>query len=82
MRGRLSSTMPESIAGSSKQKYEKTPTADIQKDHSNYFLEHTEIRVRCNLKNCNGKSRWLCKKYGIHLYLENNRNCFVNFHNS
>jgi hypothetical protein len=53
-------------------------TIGIRNDHTDHFPKHT-TKGRC--KQCEGGyTRWMCEKCGIHLCLNEHKNCFKNYH--
>lgn len=51
---------------------------DVRYDEISHFPKPTTNKVRCKL--CSMHSRTVCIKCKVHLCLNNNRNCFLNFH--
>lgn len=65
---------------SRKYKLPETKTSEtIRYDQISHFPDFSKSKVRC--KFCGKHSRILCIKCQVHLCLNNNRNCFIIYHN-
>lgn len=63
---------------------EVRPLREVQLDMVNHLPIHSEKSLpgRCKKPGCPGKSRWLCQKCKVHLCLQKDKNCFLDFHNT
>lgn len=81
-RGRPSSLNESSPLTVKRQNVEVRPLDEVRYDNVGHFPEHSGqgLPLRCKNQNCGGKSRWKCTKCKIHLCLQKEKNCFMNFH--
>lgn len=79
-RGRPSNEEEQQRSSTSKSATEVRPMHSVQWDNLGHYPCHTESKIRCKKPNCSGRSRWKCIKCEVHLCLEENKNCFIDFH--
>ena len=58
----------------------KRPIDDVRTDGDSHLPDWTEKRQRCKMRNCDKFSYIACFKCGVHLCLNKDRNCSVDFH--
>ena len=58
----------------------KRPVDDVRTDGDSHLPQWKEKRQRCKMNNCERLSYISCLKCGIHLCLNKDRNCFLDFH--
>lgn len=67
---KISSTRPQSFR----------PTKSIRTDKIDHWPTFTEKREKCKMPKCKGFTFVTCTKCNIHLCLNKNNNCFMNYH--
>jgi len=58
----------------------KRPADDVRKDGESHLPDWSSKRQRCKMNNCDSLSYIYCLKCGVHLCLNKDRNCFLEFH--
>lgn len=82
-RGRPSNGSPLPEPSAQKRKYQETrPIDDVRFDNIGHFPIHEDKKFasRCKNSECKGTSRIMCEKCKVHLCLNKNKNCFLQFH--
>lgn len=59
---------------------ERRTDENIRYDGFDHFPEYSKNRLRCKLESCNSKSQVFCSKCNVHLCLNLNHNCYLEYH--
>ncbi|XP_068911845.1 protein tramtrack, alpha isoform-like isoform X3 [Tenebrio molitor] len=80
---RRSSSEPDPNSSKGKKRAETKPNVEARYDGYAHYPGQDDKKeaTRCKMEKCGGKSRTFCTKCHVHLCLQKNRNCFLQFHN-
>jgi hypothetical protein len=77
------SSEPDPNSPKGKKRAETKPNVEARYDGYAHYPGQDDKKeaTRCKMEKCGGKSRTFCTKCHVHLCLQKNRNCFLQFHN-
>lgn len=81
-RGRPSSSPSPVQLPMKKQRVDKKPSLEVQKDLYNHIAVHDgkPNSLFCKRPGCHLKSNWMCPKCEVHLCITKANNCFLKYH--